>query len=228
MPEALFVVTNVEQVRGFPKATGFDIREAASVWSELKKIGYNISFASLLGGPANGVLKGQITDSVAAFIHGFSENMAVPTSTVKSRLDHHYDLIYFVGGLGCMWDFPYKDDLHQLIRHALIRKTRIAAICHGPAAFVGLADSLGTAFTANRHVTGFSDAEEVSRGVMDLLPFSLQQALTESGARYSAAPDGHSHVVVDRGLVTAQNPASLPELCTTLTTQPVILERTAR
>jgi putative intracellular protease/amidase len=229
MPEALFVVTNLDRVREFPNPTGFDIREAAAVWSALNEAGFGISFASRLGGTAKGVLKGEITASIGAFVDAVCDNLVVPTSTVKSQLGYHYDLIYFVGGLGCMWDFPYQDDMHQLIGHGLARGTRIAAICHGPAVFLGLTDAAGGgAFAANRHITGFSDAEEISRGVLDRLPFSLQQALTTAGAHYTAGADGQSHVVVDGPLITAQNPASLPELCATLTTQAAFFERTAR
>ncbi|GAA5107582.1 type 1 glutamine amidotransferase domain-containing protein [Nocardia iowensis] len=225
MRSALFVVTNVERVPGFPKPTGFDIREAAAVWSVLQDFDYQVSFASLLGGTANGVLKGEITDPINSFIHSFSENLAVPTSTVRSHFEHYYDLVYFVGGLGCMWDFPYKTDLHTLIHYSLVRGARIASICHGPAAFLGLTDTLGTAFTARRHLTAFSDAEEISRGVLDLLPFSLQQALIATGAYYSRAGDGESHVVVDGPLISAQNPASLPEFSAILATH-AALERT--
>jgi putative intracellular protease/amidase len=224
MPTAIFVVTNIEQATGFPQRTGFDIREAAAVWSALRDADYEVVFASLLGGTARGVLKGEITEPISAYLHGVGA--AIPTATVKSRLDHHFDLIYFVGGLGCMWDFPYQDDLHRLIENGLARNSRIAAICHGPAAFLGLTATNGESFVAHRHVTGFSDAEETSRGVLDRLPLSLQQELTRAGADYSAGADGQSHVVVDGPLITAQNPASLPELCSALTA--AALERTSR
>ncbi|MCX4092281.1 type 1 glutamine amidotransferase domain-containing protein [Nocardia sp. alder85J] len=222
---ALFIVTNTERVSGMSNPTGFDIREAAHVWSALRDHDHEISFASVAGGSVEGVLKGELLPPIRSFVGNFEGHGVVPTVTVRSQVGRRHDLLYFVGGLGCLWDFPRQPDIHALIRDALRRGTRIAAICHGPAAFVGLAESPGRPFVAGRRLTAFSDAEEAARGVLDTLPFSLERQLLADGAEVCVGPDGGSNVIVDGPLVTAQNPSSLPELCAVVTA-PAPLERT--
>ena len=45
-------------------------------------------------------------------------------------------------------------------------------------------------------------------GLTDVVPFLLEDALRELGAVYEKGCDWGSHVVIDRQLVTGQNPAS--------------------
>lgn len=226
MNRALFIVTNIESTVGISKPTGFDVREAAYVWYELTQRGWDVSFASVGGGDVKGVLKGEPTPAIDSFIAAFTADLVVPTTKVRSEFAHHYELLYFVGGLGCMWDFPYQPDIHTLLQHALSRQTLIAAVCHGPAALLGLKRTDGQPVVAGRAMTAFSDAEEAARGVLDKLPFSLEQELVRNGADVSAAPDGVSYVVVDGLLITAQNPSSLSDLCAELMATP-LPERTA-
>lgn len=202
------------------KPTGFDIREAGYVWYELVRRGWNVRFASVVGGNCTGVFKGEITPALDAFMRSVSVDGSVTTETVSSQLGTPYDLLYFVGGLGCMWDFPHQPDIHALLQDALAKDTPIAAVCHGPAALLGLQHGDGRPFVAGRAVTAFSDAEEVARGVLHALPFSLEQELVRNGADVTAAPDGFSNVVVDGSLITAQNPRSLTELCAALIAVP--------
>ena len=42
----------------------------------------------------------------------------------------------------------------------------------------------------------------------DVVPFLVEDRLTELGASYEKAADWHPHVVVDGLLITGQNPAS--------------------
>ena len=37
----------------------------------------------------------------------------------------------------------------------------MSAVCHGPAALVGVTDDAGSSIFAGKRVTGFSDAEEI-------------------------------------------------------------------
>ncbi|GAA4946143.1 type 1 glutamine amidotransferase domain-containing protein [Actinoplanes utahensis] len=107
-----------------------------------------------------------------------------------------------------MWDFPSDAGLTAFARELYERGGVVAAVCHGPAALVGLTLSDGTPLVAGRRVAAFTDAEENAVGLTEVVPFLLQSRLEELGARHSGAADWQPHVVTDGRLVTGQNPAS--------------------
>jgi len=59
-----------------------------------------------------------------------------------------------------------------------------------------------------KEVTGFSNTEEKAAGLVDAVPFLVEDMLKEAGGEYSKAADWQAHVVVAGNLVTGQNPAS--------------------
>jgi putative intracellular protease/amidase len=59
-----------------------------------------------------------------------------------------------------------------------------------------------------RKVTGFSNAEETTVGLIDVVPFRVEDELARLGARYALAAEWSSHIEIDGRLVTGQNPAS--------------------
>ncbi|WP_426509538.1 hypothetical protein ACPPVO_01925 [Dactylosporangium sp. McL0621] len=73
----------------------------------------------------------------------------------------------------------------------------VGAVCHGPA-------GLPAAVLAGREVAGFTDEEEAAVGLTGVVPFSLQQRLTERGALVRTAPAFQAQVVRDGRLVTGQ------------------------
>ena len=60
----------------------------------------------------------------------------------------------------------------------------------------------------DKSVTGFSNAEEEAAGLVDVVPFLVEDMLKENGGRYSKAGNWQPHAVADGALVTGQNPAS--------------------
>ncbi|MET9964871.1 LysR substrate-binding domain-containing protein [Streptomyces sp. NPDC006356] len=65
----------------------------------------------------------------------------------------------------------------------------------------------GNAFAGYR-LTGFSNAEEIQSGLAEGAKWLLQDRLVEIGADYQEGEPWAPNVVVDRNLVTGQNPAS--------------------
>ena len=45
-----------------------------------------------------------------------------------------YDILYFAGGHGAMWDFINNDELHALTRNMYEGGKLVSAVCHGVAA----------------------------------------------------------------------------------------------
>ncbi|MFE2043732.1 type 1 glutamine amidotransferase domain-containing protein [Streptomyces sp. NPDC059477] len=114
----------------------------------------------------------------------------------------------YVGGHGTMWDFPGNPDIARIGDAVHAAGGVIAAVCHGPAGLLGLSTPQGTPLLAGREVTCFTDDEERASEMADVIPFFLQAALTERGALHTHAGVYAPHVVVDRRVVTGQNPSS--------------------
>lgn len=123
-----------------------------------------------------------------------------------------FDAIFYVGGHGPMWDLAGDATSQKLISEFADENKTIAAVCHGPAALAQVKLSNGKHLLEDEPVTGFSNTEEITVGLMEAMPFSLEDALREGskGNYEKAAEDWSSHVVVGRGgkLITGQNPAS--------------------
>jgi putative intracellular protease/amidase len=83
----------------------------------------------------------------------------------------------------------------------------VAAVCHGPAALLGVTLEDGTPFVKGHKLPSFSNAEEEGYAKADV-PFLLEDALLEAGAEVSSKAPWQSKLVVDGRLNTGQNPAS--------------------
>ena len=84
----------------------------------------------------------------------------------------------------------------------------IGAVCHGQAGLVNLVLSDGGYLVSGKRLTSFTNAEEAHAGMSDVVPFSLQDRLTERGARFTGMAQFTDHAISDGRLVTGQNPAS--------------------
>lgn len=111
-----------------------------------------------------------------------------------------------------MFDLAHNETSHKIISQFHSLNRIVAAVCHGPAALAYAKLPSGKYFLEDTPVTGFSNTEEKSYGVTDVMPFELETALNEAsnGKFEKAAEDYAANVVVARGgkVITGQNPAS--------------------
>ena len=63
-----------------------------------------------------------------------------------------------------------------------------------------------------KKVTCFTNDEETSMGLMEVVPFALETKLVEHGAEFDGAPNWHAKVVVSERVLTGQNPQSATPL----------------
>ena len=119
-----------------------------------------------------------------------------------------YDAIYFAGGHGTMWDLPDNDALKRLTADIYEAGGVVSAVCHGPAALVNVTLSDGSHLVDGKELAAFTNDEEAAVELTEAMPFLLETKLRERGARFKAAPNFESNVVVSERLVTGQNPAS--------------------
>ncbi|MCG7587434.1 type 1 glutamine amidotransferase domain-containing protein [Photobacterium sp. OFAV2-7] len=107
-------------------------------YDELEKEGIHIDIVSPKGGkvPIDGRSLGRFTlDKASKKRYEDREFMALledtkPLSTVDWR---DFDILYFAGGHGAMWDFSDNGELHTLTRKMYEDGKIISAVCHGVA-----------------------------------------------------------------------------------------------
>jgi putative intracellular protease/amidase len=121
-----------------------------------------------------------------------------------------FDGVFIPGGHGSMADLPTNPDVGRVLRLAHRAGKPIAALCHGPAALLAAPDVDGEWMFDSYRITAFTDEEEDQTKAGKIgMPWYVEAALKNRGAIFD---DGDaawvSHVVVDRNLITGQNPGS--------------------
>ncbi|MFF3919588.1 type 1 glutamine amidotransferase domain-containing protein [Streptomyces sp. NPDC001852] len=130
-----------------------------------------------------------------------------------------YDAVFIPGGYAPMVDLWRDPQCGRVVAAAHRAGRPVAAVCHGPAALLSCTGPTGAWPFAGYRMTSFTDDEEKDVGLLDLLPWTSQRALTHRGARFLTGPGPwQEHVVEDRGLLTGQNPASAGPLAARLLT----------
>jgi putative intracellular protease/amidase/predicted ester cyclase len=196
---------------------------ARKAWSE------SANFVTLLSSHSETIAKLNITqlresaEAVHADAKKSSEQLlqrlcAIPSFQEPLKLSNlsdeemlGYDAVFIPGGYGPMVDLAENADVLRLLCVTHNASRIVAAIGHGPAALLSAphrADSLWL-FDGYR-MTGFTDDEEDQTRLGKLgMPWYLEAALKNRGAVFDdALAAWTSHVVVDRNLITGQNPAS--------------------
>ncbi|MFH8774341.1 type 1 glutamine amidotransferase domain-containing protein [Streptomyces sp. NPDC017958] len=205
----LIVLTSHAELGDTGRATGYYMPEVAHPWQVFSEADHRVDLASVRGGrpPASGV---DLNDRVQKAFLEDPEMRAKLADTLRvGDVDPAgYDAVFFAGGHGTMWDFPGDPALAALARDVYEAGGVVAALCHGPAALVGVRLSDGRPLVEGKRLTGFSNAEEAAMGLTDIVPFALQTALEELGGKHESAPEFAAHAVTDGRLVTGQNPAS--------------------
>ncbi|MBB6344767.1 putative intracellular protease/amidase [Nonomuraea muscovyensis] len=204
----LIALTSHDDLGGL-RSTGYYVPEAAHPWKVFRDAGFEVDVASVRGGepPQDGYDAGD-PDQVAFLTSGAADG----TPRLAEVDGAAYDVVFYAGGHGTMWDFPQDPDVARVGREAYENGGVVAAVCHGPAALVNLTLSDGSHLVAGKRVAGFTNSEEKAAGAADVVPFLLADALKERGARHEGAGDWEPHVVVDGRLATGQNPASAAPL----------------
>lgn len=211
--EILFVVTSHTKLGATGKPTGVWLEELALPYLALAARGAKITIASPAGGPIPidpGSLrpKGEapVMDAFLARPEIAAALIGVPS--VAALAGQKFDALFLPGGHGTMWDLPVDAHLAALIGRMADAGKPVAAVCHGAAGLVAAKRADGTPVVAGYRVNSFTDAEERAVGLSGVVPFALQSRLEALGARFEHGPDFQAFAVVDRGLITGQNPAS--------------------
>jgi putative intracellular protease/amidase len=206
MKRILMALTSHDDLGGLRK-TGFYVPEAMHTFNTFKARGYEVDFVSPKGGlpPMDG-FKSENPDHVKFVADAGSklERTMRPDQVDSSQ----YDAIVYVGGHGTMWDFPNDTTLSSIAASIYEREGIVGAVCHGPAGLVNIRLSSSEFLVKGKTLAAFTDSEEESQKLTDVVPFLLESKLRERGANVITAPNFQANVQVSERLVTGQNPAS--------------------
>jgi putative intracellular protease/amidase len=142
-------------------------------------------------------------------ISGFQRPVALPDLSDEELAA--FDAVFVPGGHGPMVDMADNADVRRLLTVLHTKAAPIAALCHGPALLLSAPERAdGQWLFDGYRMTCFTDEEEDQTEAGQLgMAWLLDTALKNAGAVFDDGPSAWtSHVVVDRNLVTGQNPGS--------------------
>jgi len=193
--------------------TGWYLPEAAHPYYVFKNAGVRMTFASPKGGEAPvdvGSVDMYKKDKESADFYNKAEEKAVWQHTTKlSDIDPAaFDAVFVVGGYGVMWDLVGNDDMERIAAHIYDHGGVVSAVCHGPAALVGVKLGDGTPLVKDKEVACFSNAEEDVMKRRGVVPKTCQDSYKAAGAKYTKGDPWSDHVAASGRLITGQNPMS--------------------
>ncbi len=213
MKKILMVLTSHDQLGDTGSKTGFWLEEYAAPYYAFKEAGAVITVASPLGGqppldPKSDDEASQ-TDATRRF-KADTAAQAVLASTVplKDVKAADFDAVFYPGGHGPLWDLAEDADSIALIETMLKAGKPVAAVCHAPAVLRHPKGADGQSVVKGKKVTGFTNSEEEAVGLTSIVPFLVENMLTQNGGMYSKVADWQPYVLTDGLLITGQNPAS--------------------
>lgn len=212
----LMVLTSHDELGDTGKKTGFWLEEFAAPYYVFKDGGADIVLASPKGGHPPLDPSSDAEDAQTAATERFkgdeaAQNALANTAVLSSIAPNDFDAIFYPGGHGPLWDLAEDDDSRNLIEAFATADRPVGAVCHAPAIFRHVTGKNGKPLVKGKAVTGFTNSEEKAVGLLDVVPFLIEDMLIANGAQYRKGDDWASFVVVDGKLVTGQNPASSTE-----------------
>lgn len=151
---------------------------------------------------------------MAAALDSFGE-LQHPVKLEDVDLDD-YAAVFYPGGHGPMEDLSTDADSGRLLTLALETGKPLGIVCHAPAAMLAAIKGDGTNAFAGYKVTGFTNTEETQAGFADKAKWLLQDRLVNAGVDFQEGEPWAPKTVVDRNLVTGQNPSSSAPLAAEL------------
>ncbi|MFK0154762.1 type 1 glutamine amidotransferase domain-containing protein [Streptomyces sp. NPDC090493] len=226
MSKILFVMTGVDHwtlADGTKHPTGFWAEEAVAPYEAFKAAGHEIIVATP-GGVVPTVDRGSLVPEVNGGQEGADKIAAALASIaeIKSPIrleDVHladYDAVFYPGGHGPMEDLAVNTASGRLLIDTLGSGKPLGVLCHAPAALLAATDADGSNAFAGYQAAAFTNAEETQAGFADQAKWLLETRLSEAGIDVQVGEPWAPNVVVDRNLVTGQNPASSAPLAAEL------------
>ena len=219
MTRVLFVLTGSTvwtMKDGTPHPTGFWAEEFIRPHQAFTGAGFDISVATPLAvrptvdplSLSPDYYKPDEIDEQNAYLAAADELLSHPLR-LEDVAAADYDVVFQVGGHGPMQDLAVHPTIGRLYYDVLSDQSKIlAAVCHGPAAFLSAHTPDGQWLMKGRRLTGFSNEEETQATLAGNAPWLLEDRLRLAGAVYESEAPYTPHVVVDGNLITGQQQVS--------------------
>lgn len=206
----LIVLTSQRTVGKTDKETGFHFSEFSHPYEFFVSHGCTVTVSSPKGGECL-ITSPHPEDKINALFYSDPEKMRIVKETAKlADLEgRHFDAVYVAGGHGAMFDLPNNFALAVIMNSTYETGGVLAAVCHGPAAFVGVKDKDGSYLVAGKGINSFTNAEEKVTPHYNDMPFLLESKLVEQGGKFESSGPRMPHLIVDARIVTGQNPESV-------------------
>lgn len=155
------------------------------------------------------------------------ESPVISLARVEQIGYEHFDAVYVPGGHAPMQDLLHNAALGKLLNNFHDNGKTTALVCHGPIALLstladpvaftrqletaGKASTKGWTYAGYKFTVISNQEEELAKGLLNggAMKFYPQTALEQAGGVYrSNTSPWASNVVIDRELVTGQNPGS--------------------
>ena len=209
MKRVLFVLTSHDQLGATGQSTGAYLPEVAHPYHRFHAAGIDVDFASPKGGQPPLYGADRKDARVAEFLDNRENMHKMNNSIPLDEIDPStYNAVFFAGGHGTMWDFADNPSVQHVAAEIYGSGGIVSAVCHGPAALVNIRLQDGSYLVNGKTVATFTNAEEEAAGLTDVVPFLVETALENRGAKIEKAPNWAAKIVVSDRLVTGQNPAS--------------------
>ena len=211
--KALIVVTSVEKYPEMERATGLWLGEAVHFYDKMVTAGKEVDFVSPRGGytPLDPVSIQHFVQPVdwKYYADENFRNKLANTMKPEEVQASDYDVVYYAGGHGVVWDFPDDKGLQNIARSIYENNGVVSSVCHGAVGLFNVTLSDGSLLIKGKTVTGFSNSEEIAAELADHMPYLTEDVLKKQGANYVKAEQNFTpFAVTDGRLVTGQNPQS--------------------
>jgi putative intracellular protease/amidase len=217
----LMVLTSHDQLGDTGAKTGFWLEEFAAPYFVLKDAGHTLTLASPKGGQPPIDPKSDAPDFQTEATKRFKADPEAQAHLADTlELDDidpaNFDAVFYPGGHGPLWDLADSAKSRSIVEETIQAGKPVALVCHAPAVLKDVLAQDGSPLVRGKRVTGFTNSEEAAVNLTDVVPFLLQDKLTELGGNFSQAGDFQPYVVRDGLLITGQNPASSDPAARTL------------
>lgn len=211
----LMVLTSHDELGDTGKKTGFWLEEFAAPYYAFIDAGVNVTLASPAGGqppldPSSDTEDTQTKDTKRFKEDKEAQNHLANTKKLVDMQAEDFESVFYPGGHGPLWDLAVDQNSIDLIETFVKQDKPVSFVCHAPAALKNVKVD-GEYLVKGKTVTGFTNTEEEAAGLVDVVPFLVEDALKANGANYEKGADWESYVVEDGLLITGQNPASSEE-----------------
>ncbi|MGL5868468.1 type 1 glutamine amidotransferase domain-containing protein [Clostridium chrysemydis] len=213
MKKVLVVVTNVSKYENADVPTGLWLGEAVHFVDVMEKAGCTIDYVSPKGGYTPIDPHSLEKDFMGPVDWKYYTDMSFMnklgnTLSADSINPDDYEVIYYTGGHGVIWDFPNDTNLQGISRKIYENGGIVSAVCHGLGGLLNIKLSNGKNLIDGIKLTGFSNSEEKAVGLDKLVPYLTETELKNRGANYVKGADWSEFSVSDNRVITGQNPAS--------------------